>query len=447
MAGLTLPQEIIRRKRDGARLGRGEIEAFVAGLTRGDISDAQAAALAMAILFRGMETDECAALTRALARSGSTLDWREAGLPGPAVDKHSTGGVGDVVSLILAPAVAACGVYVPMIAGRGLGHTGGTIDKLEAIPGYDVQPDRERFINVVRRCGCAIIGQTRDLAPADKKLYAIRDVTATVESIPLITASILAKKLAAGLDALVMDVKMGSGAFLPSLQEAQALAASILSVGAQAGLPVRALITDMDEPLAPAAGNALEVALAIECLTGKTIDPRLYEVVLGLGVEMLLLAGAAPGPLEAEHALRAAISSGAAAKHFARMVAALGGPSDLLERPENHLARAAVSQPVHSPQRGYVGKIDTRALGLCVVSLGGGRRAADEKIDPSVGLSAIAGTGAYVGGDALLCMVHARDRDSAAAAAEAVVAAYQIEEDAPRPAHSCVIACLGAVAV
>jgi thymidine phosphorylase len=276
------PQEIIRKKRDGFGLRDDEIAAFIAGFTNGRVSDAQAAALAMAICIRGMDPDECAALTRAMAGSGTLLDWRGADLPGLAVDKHSTGGVGDVVSLILAPAVAACGVYVPMIAGRGLGHTGGTIDKLEAIPGYTTQPDTQRFIDVVRHCGCAIIGQTKDLAPADKKLYAIRDVTGTVESIPLITASILAKKLAAGLDALVMDVKTGSGAFLPSRDEAKALAESIVSVGARAGLPVRAVITDMDEPLATAAGNALEVALAIDFLTRKRVEPRLLEVVLCL---------------------------------------------------------------------------------------------------------------------------------------------------------------------
>ena len=252
---LILPQEIIAKKRGGKILPGEDIEAFIAGYTRGEISDAQAAALAIAIFFKGLDARECAALTLAMARSGTILSWREADLPGPVVDKHSTGGVGDTVSLILAPAVAACGLFVPMIAGRGLGHTGGTIDKLESIPGYNTAPDKDRLMEVVRRCGCAIVGQTEDLAPADKKLYAVRDVTATVESIPLITASILAKKLAAGLDALVVDVKTGSGAFLPSFDAARALAESISSVGAEAGLPVHALITDMDEPLAPSHGS------------------------------------------------------------------------------------------------------------------------------------------------------------------------------------------------
>ena len=444
---MTLPQEIIRKKRDGWSLRDDEIEAFVAGLTRGAISDAQASALTMAIYFCGMTPRECAALTRAMARSGTMLDWRKADLPGPAIDKHSTGGVGDVVSLILAPAAAACGVYVPMIAGRGLGHTGGTVDKLESIPGYVTQPGKDLFIDVVRRCGCAIIGQTEDLAPADKRLYAIRGMTATVESIPLITASILSKKLAAGLDALAMDVKTGSGAFLPSHEEAQTLAESIVSVGAQAGLPVRALITDMNEPLASAAGNALEVGVAIDFLRGKKIDRRLREVVLCLGVEMLLLAGKSQSAPEAERTMRAAISSGAAAERFARMVTAMGGPVDLLERPEKYLSRAVSVQAVYPPRRGYVAKLDTRSLGLCVVKLGGGRREADAKIDPSVGLSAIAGIGTFVGDDAPLCVIHARDQDAAAAAANTIITAYKIEDEAPRRARSCIIAHIGPVEI
>jgi thymidine phosphorylase len=439
-----LPQEIIARKRRGETLRREDIEEFIRGYTQGHISDAQAAALAMAICFQGLDAGECATLTRAMAKSGATLDWREADLPGPVVDKHSTGGVGDVVSLIIAPAAAACGIYVPMIAGRSLGHTGGTIDKLEAIPGYMVAPGMDRFTEVVRRCGCAIIGQTADLAPADKKLYAVRDVTATVESIPLITASILAKKLAAGLEALVMDVKVGSGAFLPSLAEAQALANSISAVGAKAGLPVHALITDMDEPLAPAAGNALEVAVAIDFLTGKNVDPRLREVVLGLGSEMLLLGGMAESSAEASYRFDEALSSGAAAEYFARMVAALGGPTNLIERPTDYLSRAHVVLPVYPSRSGYVQKIDTRALGYCVVRLGGGRHHIGAKIDPSVGLSMIAKIGALVGGDAPLCMVHARHDEAAAEAAKTIVDAYHILEEPPRARRPCIVGRIGA---
>ncbi|SFK40343.1 thymidine phosphorylase [Methylocapsa palsarum] len=426
---MILPQEIIRRKRGGAPLRAEEIEAFVRGLTNGSVSDAQASALAMAIFFNGMDRDECAALTLAMARSGTLLDWRAAKLPGPAIDKHSTGGVGDLVSLILAPAAAACGLYVPMIAGRGLGHTGGTIDKLESIPGYTTQPGKERFIDVVRRCGCAIIGQTADLAPADRKLYAIRDVTATVESIPLITASILSKKLAAGLEGLVLDVKTGSGAFLPSPDDARELVGSLLEVGARLGLPVRVLVTDMNEPLASSAGNALEVMAAIDFLTGTRTDPRLQEVVLQLGVEMLRLADKTLGADEAARSLQKAIASGAAAERFGKMASALGAPSDLMERPRAHLTPAAVIRPVYPRRRGHVVAIDVRALGLCVVHLGGGRRAAGAAIDPSVGLSMLARIGAFVDENAPICMAHACDEAAAAAAAEMIAGAYRVADE------------------
>ena len=435
---MQLPQEIIRRKRDGETLDRETLTAFIEGLTRGDISDAQAAAFAMAIFFRGLSPGECAGLTLAMARSGLVLDWHAAGLEGPIVDKHSTGGVGDNVSLILAPAVAACGLTVPIIAGRGLGHTGGTIDKLEAIPGYQTRPDLKHFKETVRRCGCAIIGQMADLAPADKKLYAIRDVTGTVESASLITASILAKKIAAGLDALVMDVKAGSGAFLPALKEARSLARTIISVAAEAGLPVRALITDMDQPLASSAGNGLEVAHAIAHLTGGKIEARLHEVVLELGAEMLLAGGVA-GADEAKARVETVLSSGAAAERFARMVAALGGPHNLLEKPEKHISRAPVIKPVYAREAGFVTDISTRALGLCVVGLGGGRRGVDDAIDPSVGLSHCVGIGGEVAPDIPLCLVHARSADDAARAAKAIFAAHVISEKAPRTIASCII--------
>ena len=280
---MTLPQEIIRAKRDGRALSEAEIGEFIAGLTSGAVSEGQAAAFAMAVFFRGMSLEERVGLTRAMTRSGATLDWSALKLPGPVVDKHSTGGVGDNVSLMLAPMLAACGAYVPMISGRGLGHTGGTLDKLDSIPGYVSQPDLALFRRVVAEAGCAIIGQTADLAPADRRLYAIRDVTATVESIALITASILSKKLAAGLKALVMDVKTGSGAFMPTLEGARDLAESIASVANAAGLPTVALITNMGEPLASAAGNAVEVLNAVDYLTGAKRDPRLHAVTLALG--------------------------------------------------------------------------------------------------------------------------------------------------------------------
>ena len=290
-AGSTafLPQEIIRRKRDGGALGDDEIAFFVRGLTDGSIAEGQVAAFAMAVFFRGMAMGERVALTRAMAQSGRTLDWSGADLPGPVLDKHSTGGVGDKVSLMLAPLLAACGAAVPMISGRGLGHTGGTLDKLDSIPGYRTAPDLALFRKVVAEAGCAIIGQTADLAPADRRLYAIRDVTATVELIPLITASILSKKLAAGLQGLVMDVKFGSGAFMAEPERARELAESIAAVATGAGLPTTALLTDMNQVLGRTAGHALEVREAIDWLTGKARDRRLDEVTLALGAELLLL--------------------------------------------------------------------------------------------------------------------------------------------------------------
>src|SRR5215217_6240146 len=278
-----LPQEIIRHKRDGGTLDPEHIEHFIKGLTAGHVTEGQAASFAMAIFFRGLSVPERVALTRAMMSSGTVLHWD---LPGPVLDKHSTGGVGDTVSLVLAPAVAACGGFVPMISGRGLGHTGGTLDKMDAIPGYVSQPDLDTFRRVVREAGCAIIGQTADLAPADRRLYAIRDVTGTVESLDLLTSSILSKKLAAGLDGLAMDVKFGSGAFMRDIDGGRALADSIVHVAHGAGLRTTALLTDMNEPLASAAGNAVEVAYAIDHLTGRRREPRFHAVTVELAAEM-----------------------------------------------------------------------------------------------------------------------------------------------------------------
>jgi thymidine phosphorylase len=420
-----LPQEVIRRKRDGGALAEEEIAAFIEGLTAGSVTDAQAAALAMAILWRGLSMPECVALTRAMTRSGTILSWD---LPGPVLDKHSTGGVGDTVSLALAPAVAACGGYVPMISGRGLGHTGGTLDKLDAIPGYRSQPDLDLFRRVVRDVGCAVIGQTLDLAPADRRLYAIRDVTGTVESIDLITASILSKKLAAGLDGLVMDVKVGSGAFMSHLPDARALAERIGTVANGAGLPTSALITDMDEPLASAAGNALEVAYAVDYLTGRRREGRFHEVTTALGAEMLRLGGLARDEDEGRRRMEEAVASGAAAERFARMVSGLGGPADLLENPIRHLAAAPVIRAVEPPESGNVAAIDTRALGLAVVALGGGRTRPEDAVDPAVGLTELAGIGQEVGEGAPLAVIHARDEASAERAAQTVRRAYAVAD-------------------
>jgi thymidine phosphorylase len=425
---MILPQEIIRSKRDGEELSAGEIGEFIAGLVSGAVTEGQAAAFAMAVFFRGMTLDERVALTRAMTRSGLSLDWRDLNLPGPTLDKHSTGGVGDNVSLMLAPMLAACGAYVPMISGRGLGHTGGTLDKLDSIPGYVSQPDLALFRRVVKDAGSAIIGQTADLAPADRRLYAIRDVTATVESVALITASILSKKLAAGLQGLVMDVKTGSGAFMPVLNGARELAESIAAVANDAGLPTASLITDMNEPLASAAGNAVEVRNAVDYLTGARRDPRLDRVTIALGAELLALSGLAPNASAGEGALKRALASGAAAERFERMVACLGGPKDFVSRAHDLLPRAPVLVDATPEARGFVVEIDVRAVGLAVVELGGGRARAADAIDPAVGLTELAPIGAEVGPDRPLARVHARDLARAEAAAKRLRAAYRLGE-------------------
>ena len=426
-----LPQEIIRAKRDGRALSGDEIESFIAGLTSGAVTEGQAAAFAMAVFFRDMNNDERVALTRAMRNSGAVLTWDDLALPGPVVDKHSTGGVGDNVSLMLAPMLAASGVYVPMISGRGLGHTGGTLDKLEAIPGYLAKPDKALFRKVVREVGCAIIGQTDDLAPADKRLYAIRDVTATVESIPLITASILSKKLAAGLQGLVMDVKTGSGAFMASLEGAADLARALVDVAVGAGLPTVGLITDMNEPLASAAGNAVEVQNAVDFLTGAKRDPRLLEVTEALGAELLALVGHAESVEAGRVALRRALDSGAAAERFERMVQALGGPSDILGGVSRHLPKAALIKAAPPARAGFVVGIDTRAVGLAVVELGGGRARASDDIDAAVGLTELVGLGAEVSASAPLALIHARDEATCARALATLQKAYVIGDAPP----------------
>jgi len=426
---MFLPQEIIRKKRDGHRLEGPELAQFVAGLTDGRVSEGQAAALAMAIFFRGLDDGERVALTRAMTHSGTVLAWDAASLGGPVLDKHSTGGVGDKVSLVLAPIIAACGGFVPMISGRGLGHTGGTLDKMDSIPGYVSQPELAALRDTVATVGCAIVGATRDIAPADRRLYAIRDVTATVETIDLIVPSILSKKLAAGLHGLVLDVKVGSGAFLPEPERARALARALVHVACGAGLPTVALLTDMDQVLGRTAGNGLEVRECLDLLSGRGHDPRLWQVTLDLAVEMLLLGGLASGPAEARHKAEQALHSGQAADRFARMVAALGGPADLLDRPDDHLPAAPVRREVRVPDAGRVVAQDVRALGLAVVALGGGRSRPTDAVDHRVGLTDVAGLGTPVGpGGAPLCIVHAADEDSAEQAAARIRAAMRIGE-------------------
>jgi thymidine phosphorylase len=420
-----LPQEVIRRKRDGAALATKEVQDFISGLTNGAVSEGQVAAFAMAVFFKGMTREEAVGLTLAMRDSGTVLQWD---LPGPVVDKHSSGGIGDNLSLMLAPMLAACGCYVPMISGRGLGHTGGTLDKLDSIPGYQTQPGLDLFRKVTREAGCAIIGQTADLAPADKRLYGIRDVTATVESVPLITASILSKKLAAGLQHLVLDVKCGSGAFMSNIEEARALATSLVAVANGAGLKTTALITDMDEPLANAAGNALEVAHAVEFLAGSRREARVTDMTLALGAELLLSAGLAKSNEDAQKTLEATLHSGKAAEIFDLMVAALGGPKHFMKDYKKHLPKAQIVKPVFAESSGEVTSIKTRELGLAVIELGGGRRVAADKINHAVGLDHLIGKGSSVDAKSPLCTIHASSEDDFARAAAIVRSAYVIGE-------------------
>ena len=408
-----IPQELIRKKRDGLELTLPEIEFLVEGLTSGQLSEGQVAAFAMAVYFQGMTAKECAGLTRAMMNSGDTLNWKKLDLNGPVLDKHSTGGIGDKVSLMLGPLVAACGGYVPMISGRGLGHTGGTLDKLDSISGYQTAPDLVKLRQVVKEVGVAIIGQTSELAPADRRLYAIRDVTATVESIPLITASILSKKLAAGLDALVMDVKTGSGAFMPTHDQSVALASSIVAVADENGVKTSALLTDMNQVLGLNVGNGLEVLETIKYLKNEKVDPRLDQVTVSLGGELLFLGGLVSSAEEGRARIRNAREDGSGAEYFARMVAALGGPTDLVEHSDHHLEKAAVVVPVMPKEKGFLVKMDAREIGLALVHLGGGRTRADQKIDYAVGFENFVDLNDCVSQQQPIAFVHARTNSEA----------------------------------
>ena len=426
-----LPQETIRKKRDGLALSGEEISNFVRGITDNSISEGQVAALAMAIYFNGMSRDETVALTLGMRDSGSVLDWSTLGSKDVAVlDKHSTGGVGDNVSLMLAPAVVACGGYVPMISGRGLGHTGGTLNKLDSIPGYASQPDIDLFRKVTREIGCAVIGQTWDLAPADKRFYGIRDVTATVESVPLITASILSKKLAAGLGGLVLDVKCGNGAFMDDLDKARELAESLISVANGAGLPTTAILTDMNQSLSSAAGNAVEITNCIDFLTGRHIDSRLWDVTVALGAQMLVNGKLATDTEDGHAKMETAFTSGAAAQKFAAMVRELGGPADLMESPEKHLPAAPVVLPVYAESDAAIVAVNTRDIGLAVVAMGGGRVRASDDVDPVVGFTELAMIGDFVDAEQPLGFVHARSEEQANRAAAMLTNAYRLGEPA-----------------
>ncbi len=423
--------DVIQKKRDGGELTAAEIEFFVKGLADASIPAEQVSALAMAVLFKSMTFDEAAKLTTEMASSGTVLDWGAEELGGPVIDKHSTGGVGDKVSFLLAPIVAACGCFVPMISGRGLGHTGGTLDKIESIPGYQATPDFDLFKKVVKATGCAIIGQTADLAPADRRFYAIRDVTATVESVPLITASILSKKIAAGLEGLVMDVKVGTGAFMSSFERATKLAKSIIGTAATAGLKTPALITDMNEALGQTAGNAIEIAESVEFLKNENREARLNEVVVALCAEMLIVTGIEENNGAARSKVETSITSGAAAEVFSKMIAALGGPADFLEKYPKYLPKAPVYRPVHPEEVGFLAEVDAHAVGSAITELGGGRQQLGEELDLAVGISDIAQIGELVGTDRPLAVVHAASEDDADLASELINKACTISADRP----------------
>ena len=425
-----LAQEIIRRKRDGQPLERVHVDHFVRGLVDQSWSDAQAAAMAMALFLEGMSHEETVALTEAMTRSGAVLDWSNA-FPGPILDKHSTGGVGDKVSLVLAPVVAACGGIVPMISGRGLGHTGGTLDKLDAIPGYRTTVSRSELEAALRKAGCAIVGASAEIAPADRRLYAIRDVTATVESIPLICASILSKKIAAGLDALVLDIKVGNGAFAGDLAFARAIASTLADVAAGAGLKTCAWITDMNQVLGRTCGNAVEVLEAVQFLRGENRDPRLAAVIRALAAELLVLGHLEPNAAAAERRVDEVLANGKAVEQFARMVSALGGTSDFVEHAAARLPSAPVLRALPARRAGWVQRIETRRIGLACIELGGGRHKAEDTVDARVGLTAVAGLGDRVEAGAPLAIVHAASEADALSVAQWLEPAFVIGDEPP----------------
>ena len=418
-------KELILKKRLGKELTKNEINWFISNLTSNHLSEGQIASLAMAICLKGMTFEERVQLTLAMKNSGKTLSWD---LPGPIIDKHSTGGVGDTVSLILAPVLAACGAYVPMISGRGLGHTGGTLDKFDSIPGYNTSPNEALLRRVVSKVGCAIIGQTNELAPADKRLYAIRDVTGTVESIDLITASILSKKLAAGLEGLVIDVKCGNGAFMQDFNEASTLAKSLVTVSNKSGCKTTALVTDMNQPLSQSIGNSLEVLAAIDILNGSSKDYRLLEVTNSLGVSILCSSNICKNKKEAQSLISSVLSSGKAAEKFSQMISELGGANDFFEKPKNYLTSSNIQKNVCCKKSGYVKKINTKNLGNILILLGGGRQKVEDDIDFSVGMKLFIELGTYVERNQPICTLYARDEESFNIAEKEIIESFEIGE-------------------
>ncbi len=421
------PQHVIARKRDGQELISAEIEAFVRGATDGTWADYQLSAMLMAIYLNGMTAVEVTAYTKAMMNSGVVADL--ANVAGIKVDKHSTGGVGDKVSLPLAAMVAACGVPVPMISGRGLGHSGGTLDKLEAIPGFNVNLSLEEYGAQVERVGCALIGQTKDLAPADKKLYALRDVTATVECVPLICGSIMSKKLAEGIDGLVLDVKFGRGAFMKEIEDARELAEAMVDIGRAMGKGVVALITAMDQPLGRTVGNGVEVAESIVCLRGAG-PTDLMEIVYALGAEMLMLGGAAPNATEARAKLEGVIADGSALAKFGEIVAAQGGDRNVIDDPAKVLPKAQQLVPLLAARSGIVQDVDAMGVAMAALRLGAGRTRAEDAVDHAVGITGLVKMGESVEAGQSLAVVHANDDDSWAAAEVLIRDAITIGDEA-----------------
>jgi pyrimidine-nucleoside phosphorylase len=422
--------DIIRKKRDGSALTADEIAWMVAGIMSGDVALYQWSALLMAVLWRGMTADETAALTDAMMRSGSVVDL--SATPGLKIDKHSTGGVGDKTSLILAPIAAAAGIYVPMVSGRGLGHTGGTLDKLEAIPGFRVDLDLDRYKSVLNECGLVLIGQTAEIAPADKKLYALRDATSTVESIPLISASIMSKKLAEGIDGLVLDVKTGNGAFMEQLDDSRALAQSMVAIGRNLGKRMRALITRMDQPLGNAVGNAVELAECVACLRGEG-PSDLMEVSIELAAEMLVMGERAETLEEARALCLKTIEDGSALERFRRVVAAQGGDSRALDEPER-LPQPSTRITIAAPKSGFVSSLAARPIGHATMLLGAGRAQVDSTIDPAVGVILHKKVGDAVEVGEPLCTVLLNDPTAQDAALALIRDAYVISDEQVRPA-------------
>lgn len=428
-----LPQEIIRRKRNKETLTHEEINSFIKGIITKEVDDVQVAAMTMAIYLNGLNKHETSSLTLAMRDSGDILTWEN--FDKPIVDKHSSGGVGDKVSLMLAPILAACDVYVPMIAGRGLGHTGGTIDKLEAIKGYNTQATNDLFKKTVKDVGCAIIGQTGNLAPADKKIYSIRDVCATVESIPLITASILSKKLAAGLEYLVMDLKCGNGAFMNNFEDAKELAQSIVDVADNAGTKTKAVISDMNQVLGTSVGNALEVLEAVNYLKNINVDTRLDKITKTLCVELLLQCLRCQTRVEAEKLVDEVHSSGKALEKFAQMISSLGGPKSFIDNPEKYMPKATYSKPIYANESGFVYSMDSRAVGLSIIKLKGGRTIAGEKLDLATGYSNFAQIGDYVDDNIPLAIVHYQTEEQYEMAKADLLNAISIKDKQP-PIHN-----------